>query len=526
MRTTTACVLILSAVLSGCTASKGPQTAPAATAAPPAVAPAPELEWARGAVFYEVFVRAFADGNGDGVGDLPGLLGKLDYLNDGNPATSTDLGVDGLWLMPIFASPSYHGYDTVDYTKINPDYGTADDLKRLLDAAHARGMKVIVDLVVNHTGIDHPWFRTHRDWYVWRRDDPGWKQPWGNGSTWHGKDGSYYYGIFWSGMPDLNFRNPAVREEIHRIAASWLDQGLDGFRLDAARHIVEDGPGGGQSDTPETHAWWKEFAERVRTKHPSALLVGEVWSDTQTIGSYYRELPASFDFPLAADIVKGVEEGKADGIVSTLDEIATVYPEGALDVPFLTNHDMERVATQLGGDPAHLRSAAAVLLTLPGAPFLYYGEEVGLRNGREGGDEAKRTPMPWTGEGGRGWHPYAPGRETDNVASQTGNPGSLLSHYRSWIAARHASPALQEGNLRVLPATADGLLAFWRVSEAGKEAVLVAHNLSGSEVERTLAFVEPGTPRLLVGPDGASLDLASKTLHLPPHASAVWSFPR
>jgi glycosidase len=479
-------------------------------------------------VFYEVFVRAFADGNGDGIGDLAGILQKLDYLNDGNPSTSTDLGVDGLWLMPVFASPSYHGYDTVDYERINPDYGTADDLKRLLDAAHARGMKVIVDLVVNHTGIDHPWFRTHRDWYVWRRDDPGWKQPWGNGATWHARDGAYYYGIFWSGMPDLNFRNVAVREEIHRLAALWLDRGLDGFRLDAARHIVEDGPGGGQSDTPETHAWWREFAARVRAKRPDALLVGEVWSDTQTIGSYYRELPAGFDFPLAAEIVKSVGEGRAAGIVDVLDEIQTVYPEGALDAPFLTNHDMERVASQLRGDPDALRSAAAVLLTLPGAPFLYYGEEVGLRNGREGGDEAKRTPMPWTAEGGRGWHPYAPGRETDNVATQTGDPRSLLFHYRSWIAARHASVALRTGNLRVLPAdgTAPGLLAFWRVSEEGGEAMFVAHNLSGSAVERTLAFVEPGTPRLLVGPEDARLDAPSKTLSLPPHASAVWSFPR
>jgi len=526
MNATLGSVLLLSALLSGCTASKTPVPVPVPTAAAPA--PAPELGWARGAVFYEVFVRAFADGNGDGIGDLPGLLAKLDYLNDGNPATGTDLGVDGLWLMPVFASPSYHGYDTVDYEKINPDYGTADDLKRLTDAAHARGMKVIVDLVVNHTGIDHPWFRTHRDWYVWRRDDPGWKQPWGNGPTWHSKDGAYYYGIFWSGMPDLNFRNPAVRAEIHRLAALWLDRGLDGFRLDAARHIVEDGPGEGQNDTPETHAWWKEFGERLRAKRADALLVGEVWSDARTIASYYRELPACFDFPLAAEIVSGVSEGQARGIMTALDEMQTAYPEGALDAPFLTNHDMERVATQLHRDPDRLRSAAAVLLTLPGAPFLYYGEEVGLQNGREGGDEAKRTPMPWTAEGGRGWHPYAPGRETDNVASQTGDPHSLLSHYRSWIAARHASPALRTGTLRVLPVDAGspGLLAFWRISEEGKEAVLVAHNLSGNEVERTFALLEPGTPRLLVGPDEARLDPAAKTLHLPPHGSAVWSFPR
>src|ERR1700687_5098858 len=288
--------------------------------------------WANGAVFYEVFVRSFQDSDGDGNGDLKGLISRLDYLNDGNPATSTDLGVDALWLMPVFASPSYHGYDTVNYEKINRDYGTDADFDQLLAEAHKRGIKIVVDLVLNHTGGDHPWFvesaksptSAKRDWYVWSPTDLHWTQPWNHeGPTWHERRGAFYYGIFWSGMPDLNYRTPAVREEVKRIAALWLRRGVDGFRLDAARYLFEDGPGAGQHDLPETHAFWKEFASHVRSVKPEATLIGENWTETPLIAPYYGstqvvpggdELPLNFDFPLASRIVEGVQAGEAGGI--------------------------------------------------------------------------------------------------------------------------------------------------------------------------------------------------------------------
>ncbi|HSF44229.1 MAG TPA: alpha-amylase family glycosyl hydrolase, partial [Thermoanaerobaculia bacterium] len=212
-------------------------------ASPPAASPA-SPSWARGAVFYEVFVRSFADSNGDGIGDLQGLISKLDYLNDGNPRTSQDLGVDALWLMPVFQSPSYHGYDVVDYETIESDYGTNADFERLLAEAHRRGIRIIVDFVMNHSSSQNPWFvdsasspaSPRRDWYVWRADDPGWTQPWGgNNRVWHPKNGAYYYGVFWGGMPDLNFSTPAVRREMERLAAFWISRGVDGFRLDATR---------------------------------------------------------------------------------------------------------------------------------------------------------------------------------------------------------------------------------------------------------------------------------------------------
>lgn len=509
----------------------------------PAAAPA-SPSWARGAVFYEVFVRSFADSNGDGIGDLQGLISKLDYLNDGNPRTSQDLGVDALWLMPVFQSPSYHGYDVVDYETIEADYGTNADFERLLAEAHRRGIRIIVDFVMNHSSSQHPWFvdsasgpaAAHRDWYVWRADDPGWTQPWGGTNrVWHQKNGAYYYGVFWGGMPDLNFSTPAVRREMERLAAFWIQKGVDGFRLDATRHLFANGPGDQQNDQPETFEYLGEFSATVRRASPRAVLVGENWTETPAIAKYYGVLPMSFNFPLAAAIVEGVESGEASGIAAKISEVIDAYPPGANDVPFLTNHDMIRLATQLGSDPAKLESAAAVLLTLPGTPFLYYGEEVGLENGStSGSDELKRTPMPWDASPGGGfttgrpWYAFSPGRETANVASQTGDSASLLSHYRRLIRARKASAALRLGGLDKLrllsPENRSAqLLAF--VREQGKERVLVVHNLGTTEVDAgpyvikgkkaEALFTMPGVPAPKRGAEGW-------TVKVPAGASGVW----
>ncbi|HPC84585.1 MAG TPA: alpha-amylase family glycosyl hydrolase [Thermoanaerobaculaceae bacterium] len=520
--------------------------------------PAPpwEHQWSRGAVFYEVFVRSFADSDGDGIGDLKGLTAKLDYLNDGDPATTTDLGVTALWLMPVFASPSYHGYDTTDYERINPAYGTNEDFETLCREAHRRGIRVILDLVINHSGWDHPWFQAsrssesspYRSWYVWRPDNPGWKQPWnvfGGADTWHRNevDGHYYYGVFWKGMPDLNLTTPAVREEVKRLAALWLRRGADGFRLDAARYLIETGPGFAQADTPETHAFWKEFATFVRRLKPDATLVGESWAETAVIAAYYGstatvpegdELPMCFNFPLGERILQAVRTGSADGIAAKYAEMARHYPAGVNDAPFLTNHDMVRLATQLDNNPGRLRTAASILLTLPGAPFLYYGEEVGLQNGGTGSaDELKRTPMPWDGSAGGGfttgtpWHPFAPGRDTANVAVHTGNPSSLLSRYRALIHTRNASEALQKGNIHMLTATSGyaPLLVFLRVAPG--ERVLVAHNLADSYITSSplLAFDASGFDPLLVDPGvpvPTGTSGAWRLGAMPPRATGIW----
>jgi alpha-amylase len=528
------------ALLCACATQK-PSPKPAAL---PSSSAGPALQtWANGAVFYEVFVRSFQDSNGDGKGDLRGLVSRLDYLNDGDPKTDADLGVDALWLMPVFGSPSYHGYDTTDYENINPDYGSNEDFALLIREAHRRGVRVVVDLVLNHTGVGHPWFTESasspsspkRDWYVWSPTDLGWGQPWNpHGQAWHQKNGAYYYGLFWAGMPDLNFRTPAVRAEAKRIAALWLERGVDGFRLDAARHMIETGPDAGQNDTAETHQFWREFAAYVRSVKPDAALIGEAWTETPVIAKYYGstaavpggdELPLNFDFPLARKIIEGARKGEAAGIGAKLAELRAEYPPGATDVPFLTNHDQERVATELKGDAARLRSAAAVMLTLPGSPFLYYGEEIGLENGPGDGDEPKRTPMPWTaaddGHGfttGKPWYRFS--RGPANVAAQASDPGSLLSRYRTLIHARHASAALAHGGLEVL--RSDGpLLAFLRTE--GDERELVVHNL-GDEAQRATFALPLARAEPVFADAGATLEPSAggAVAQVPPHASAAF----
>lgn len=502
-------------------------------------------EWANGAVFYEVFVRSFSDSDGDGKGDLRGLISKLDYLNDGDAATTDDLGVDALWLMPVFKSPSYHGYDTTDYTEINPDYGTNSDFDRLCDEAHRRGVRVIVDFVVNHTGIGHPWFvesaaspaSPRRDWYVWSSSNRGWTQPWGGTyGTWHPLNGAWYYGVFWSGMPDLNFRNTSVRTEMERLALLWLERGVDGLRLDAARHLVENGAGALQQDQPETHAYWKEFAEQIRRVKPEAVLLGENWTDAPTIATYFGstaavaggdELPQNFNFPLADALLAGINAGSAAPIAAKLDEVKRVYPSGVIDTPFLTNHDQVRLATQLGRSAGKMRNAAAILLTLPGAPFLYYGEEVGLENGTTNNDEAKRTPMPWDATEGGGfttgspWFQFAPGRDVANVAAQTNDPASLLSRYRNLIRARKSSAALAKGSIELLPSTSS-VLAFTRT--VGDERVLVAHNL-GDGFGAGGPYALPGAPaEALFADTGASGSGSPGEVRvaLPGRGTGVW----
>jgi len=294
---------------------------------------------------------------------------------------------------------------------------------------------------------------------------------------------------------------------------------------------VEDGPGPGQSDTPATHAFWKEFAAHVRSVKPDAVLIGENWAQTQEIAPYYGdtrtvpggdELPLNFDFPLASQIVQAVQTGDAAGIAAKLAEVKTTYPPGATDVPFLTNHDQKRVASELLDNPGRLRAAAAVMLTLPGTPFLYYGEEVGLRNGPEAGDEAKRTPMAWDSSAGGGfttgepWHDFAPGRETTNVAAQTGDPGSLLSRYRRLIKARHASAALSRGALEPLLSSGP-ILAF--VVTDGEERVLVVHNLGDTRQTASLSVPAAGAEPLFVDP-GVDLELPSGGARL---SAAPWS---
>ncbi len=550
-------LLAASALLAyGCASSRPLATAeagasataatPALVAAPSPFAPVPPAgpdEWWNGAVFYEVFVRSFADSDGDGSGDLRGLIAHLDYLNDGDPNTHDDLGVDALYLMPVFESPSTHGYDVTDYEHVNREYGTDADLTALLEAAHRRGLTVILDLPLNHTSERHPWFRQataepdgpRRGWYQWSPKNPGWGQPWDlNTRAWHRYGREYYYGLYGGALPDLNFRNPEVREEMKAVVRRWLERGVDGFRLDAVRFLVETGPMRGQVSTPETHASLKELAASARSVKPQAPLVGEVWSITEDIADYYGnghdELQLAFDFPLAAAIVSAVKNGRTDELASVLAAVKKAYPRGAVDAPFLTNHDQRRIATEVGGDPARLRLAAAMLLTLPGSPFVYQGEELGQENGPGQADEEKRTPMSWDCRGpGHGfseispWRAFAPGADRSCVTAERADPASLLSWYRTLIALRRSTPALARGELEPVkvPGAPRSAVAFLRRS--GAEAVLVVHNAGAEPVDTGLLEVAGSSAEpLLPGSPALSRQEGGWRATLPPFTSGVW----
>jgi glycosidase len=271
--------------------------------------------WQDGDVFYQIFVRSFYDSDGDGIGDFNGIIEKLDYLNDGDPATTDDLGVTGIWLMPIMKSPSYHGYDTTDYYAVNSWYGTPTDFMRLLDAAHARGMKVIIDLMINHSAKSHPWFVSSRlrasdkrDWYVWRDENPGFRGPSGQ-PVWHADGRRFYYGVFWDGMPDLNLENPEVTAQLYDIARYWLvDIGVDGFRLDGIKHLIE--VGDIQENTVPTRQWLADFKTFVKSIRPDALLVGEVWSATNVVAQYIPDqVDLAFEFDLAGALMRAATFG-------------------------------------------------------------------------------------------------------------------------------------------------------------------------------------------------------------------------
>ena len=434
--------------------------------------------WWNDTVFYEIFVRSYADSNGDGVGDLNGLISKLDYLKN--------LGITGLWLMPIHPSPSYHGYDVTDYYGVNPQYGTADDFKRLMSEAHARGIRVIIDLVLNHTSIEHPWFQAaldpkspFREWYVWSQTDPG-------QSGWHrAPTGDYYYGYFWEGMPDLNYRAPAVTEQMNDIVRFWLnDMGVDVFRLDAAKYLIEDGTS--IQNTDATHQWYKNFRPVYTALKPQAMTIGEVWDVAPTAASYAQgdQLDLTFNFDLAQAFILAARTGRAEEAVKALNIGLNNFKPLQFGT-FLTNHDQNRVMSQIGANLDKAKVGALLYLTAPGVPFVYYGEEIGLSGKKP--DEDLRTPMQWSNEANGGFTTGTPWRAVNadyaerNVSTQIDNPASLLSLYRTLIRLRGQHAALRVGDFTAIKASNASVFASLRVSK--EEAVLIIINLSKDPVK-------------------------------------------
>jgi alpha-amylase len=444
-------------------------------------------DWKRGAVCYEIFVRSFYDSDGDGIGDLNGLIEKLDYINDGTADARRDLGARCIWLMPVASSPSYHGYDVKNYYRVNPEYGTNDDFKRLVTEAHRRGVHVLVDMVLNHASSEHPYFKDaqlnpsspYRDWFRWSTTKPDVKGPWGQ-EVWHRSPvrEEYYYGIFWSGMPDLNYESPAVREEAKKVATFWLEEmGVDGFRLDAIPYLVEEGTRYG--GTPGTHAFLREYAAHVRRVAPNAYTVGEVWDSVGAMLPYYPDqLDAHFAFAASDALLEAVRSGSARKLFDSYLRLQRALPAERWS-PFLRNHDQTRTMTELGGDMARAKMAVTLLLTLPGLPFVYYGEEIGMTGSKP--DPRLRTPMQWTRgpaagfTRGAAWEPLQPDSMTANVEAEEGDGNSLLNLHRRLIHLRGANGALGGGELVPLTASNEAVAAFLR--RDGDRAVLVIANL-------------------------------------------------
>ncbi len=448
--------------------------------------------WWKDAVFYEIFVRSFYDSNGDGIGDFQGIIQKLDYL--------TNLGVNAIWLMPINPSPSYHGYDVIDYTSVNPQYGTMEDFEKLLKEAHKRGVRVIIDMVLNHTSSSHPWFiqsskkdPTYDEFYIWRKDvtESGWGRPWGGGSKWdvwvrNSTRGEYYYAAFWSGMPDLNHRSQKVKEEVYKFTKFWLEKGVDGFRLDAIRYLIETGPGGGQADTPETIAWFEEYNRFVKNINSNAVLVGEVWTDNRTVSRCYSTngiMDLCFDFDRAGAFLSS---DKNNIVRAYLTQKRYAAPADFY-APFLANHDVFRAMNQLGGSEKLARLAAVCLLTATGTPFLYYGEEIGISQVDNGDDKYKRTPLPWTADKkrnygfttGKPWFQMYVANKKVNVETQIKDRNSLLSLYRTLIQIRKDYPEFRSDRLEIVPNNNQNLLVYKRMEGEAVSWVLV--NFSGDK---------------------------------------------
>ncbi len=420
--------------------------------------------------YYELFVYSFYDSDGDGIGDLQGVLEKLDYLNDGDDTTDTDLGINGIWLMPVMPSTTYHKYDTTDYEDIDPQYGTLEDFKELLAACHERGIRVILDLAMNHSSSRHSWFLQatkylkslpegaepdaaecpYVDYYHFSREaQGGYAQM--NGTDW------YYEARFWDGMPDLNLQSEAVRREFEQVADFWLDLGVDGFRLDAVKEYVT----GSTEDNVEILSW---FADYVHGKNSENYLVCECWTDQNTYAQYYKSgVDSMFDFAFAdkSGIIANVVNGKASAAsyAKNLEAEQTLYAQYNADyinAPFYTNHDMGRSTGYYAGEnsAAQTKMGNALNLLMNGNAFLYYGEELGMKG--SGKDENKRAPMYWSKDSSAEGMCKGPAdmedfqMKFDSLKEQQEDPDSIYNYVKQVIKIRNQNPVIARGTTTYL----------------------------------------------------------------------------
>ena len=475
-------------------------------------------QWYRRAVFYEVMVRSFYDSDGDGIGDIPGLISKLDYLEW--------LGIDALWLPPFYSSPLKDGgYDVADFRQVLPEFGTIEDFQELVSQAHARNMRVVMDLPLNHTSVDHEWFQASRadpqgpygDYYVWSDTDEIRQQirvifTDTEVSNWafDSERRQFYFHRFFSHQPDLNYRNPKVHEEIADVARFWLGMGVDGFRLDAIPYLYESDEGSGESE-PETHEFLRKFRAQIDQEFPGRVLIAEANQWPREVAEYFGtsdepECHMAFDFPIMPRIFYALRSQQTASLNEVLSETTDVPPGSAWGV-FLRNHDeltlemvteeekqalygwyaydprmrvnvgiRRRLAPLLDNSRLELQLAHALLLSLAGSPFLYYGDEIGMGDNIWLEDrDASRTPMQWTPDRNAGFSSADPGKlflpvvqslvynyAFSNVETQLAQQASLLHWVRNMVHLRKEHPVFGVGSMTVVPTDSPSALAFIR----------------------------------------------------------------
>lgn len=434
------------------------------------------------AVAYQIFPIAFADADGNGNGDLQGIISKLDYLKN-------ELNVDVIWLNPIHPSPSYHKYDVTDYYGVDLTFGTMDDYKTLIQEAHKRNIKVLLDFVINHTSSSHPWFISaksdvnspYRNYYIWNtlKEDS-----FNSTKSWYSVSGTdeKYFASFWSEMPELNFENPEVRSEIKKIAKFWLDMDVDGFRIDAAKHIydINEYPKGTKV-LEKNLGWFLEFNQYIKEQKSESFLLLENWDNYNSLAPFLESADSTFNFDLGISIISAVNsenrkniQDKLPKILNAYDKITTEY----VDSVFLANHDQDRTLNQVGGNLEKAKLAAAIEFTLPGISWIYYGEEIGMLGAKP--DENIREAMKWTMDQSQSpnsrWHSWILNKNTSSVDVQETDNNSIFSTYKSLTTLKSMDNVIRHGlYIDYTIGTSFRLFSFFRQYEG--ITYFVVHNL-------------------------------------------------
>jgi glycosidase len=486
--------------------------------------------------YYEIFVYSFCDSDGDGIGDFNGIISKLDYIN-------TEMGFNGIWLMPIMPSTTYHKYDVIDYYDVDMQYGTLEDFKKLLDECEKRDIKLIIDFVFNHTSAKHPWFTQAVDYLetLEEGEEPDSTVcPYveyyhfteeSNGTDDYHRAGTsdwFYECVFWDQMPDLALESKAVRDEIEKAAKFWLDMGVDGFRLDAAKEYYT----GETGKNVEVLTW---FSDYVISVNPEAYIVGEVWDEYSAITTYYTSgMTSFFNFPLSQydglviEAVRKTGVGSASSLTKNLIKMQNAFGESNpryIDAPFISNHDTTRISAMCVNDENQMKMSAGLLLMMNGNPFVYYGEEIGMNSSGKK-DENKRLPMRWSKDGQGMTQKPANADDVDQtfatVEEQLADPLSILNYYKRAVRIRNENPEIARGKLTMIEALTDKNISALEKDYEGSKLVIISNiNKEASTIELKSAGYDKLAIRGYLTVDGSEVTLTDGVLNMPLYSIVI-----